>query len=121
MTAESPNPMREALEEMLEMYGPPATVAALCEYPPQHPISLARAALSTKQEGECLSGRDAPSDEYRNAVLEEAARIAEGRFFLSDGVEQWRAGDLIAKAIRALKQEGLVAGADGKGDDNANG
>ena len=39
----------EALEAMLEMYGPPSTVANQCDYPDQHPITLARSALSSSQ------------------------------------------------------------------------
>ena len=35
-------------------------------------------------------------------ILEKAARVAEGYFYLSDGFEQWHAGERIAKAIRAL-------------------
>lgn len=37
--------LREALAAMLEMYGPPAAVAGMCEYPADHPISKARKAL----------------------------------------------------------------------------
>jgi hypothetical protein len=39
--------LRDALEAMLAMYGPPATVAGMCDYPADHPISKARKALST--------------------------------------------------------------------------
>ena len=36
----------EALEAMLTHYGPDAPIAHLCEYPPEHPITLARKALA---------------------------------------------------------------------------
>lgn len=38
--------LEAALRAMLEHYGPPASVAALCDYPEDHPITLARRALS---------------------------------------------------------------------------
>lgn len=41
-----------AMKAMLDMYGPPSSVADLCEYPPFHPITLTRAAINT-----CTGGR----------------------------------------------------------------
>ena len=38
--------LRKALRAMLMSYGPPDSIAALCQYPDWHPISLARAALA---------------------------------------------------------------------------
>lgn len=36
----------EACQAMLEHYGPPITIADRCEYPNDHPISKARAAIA---------------------------------------------------------------------------
>lgn len=37
--------LASALQAMLDHYGPPNSVAALCDYPPDHPITMARNAL----------------------------------------------------------------------------
>lgn len=43
--------LRSALQAMLGHYGPPLSVADMCEYDADHPISLARAALAAAPEG----------------------------------------------------------------------
>lgn len=43
---------RAALEAMLDNYGPPAKVAHLCDYPADHPITLAREVLTTPRGGQ---------------------------------------------------------------------
>lgn len=44
--------MRAALQAMLDHYGPPEHVAHLCTYPPDHPITMARAALEDGKSDE---------------------------------------------------------------------
>jgi hypothetical protein len=79
-----------------------------------------------EHERECLSGRDERSDEYRNAVLEEAAKVADMRAERYRRLSKGNYSDATkamammsdeftehAAEVRALSQEGLVAGADG--------
>jgi hypothetical protein len=39
-----------ALKAMLTHYGPPETVAAMCNYPADHPITMARAAIAAAEK-----------------------------------------------------------------------
>lgn len=102
MTAEPPNPMRAALEEM---------VAAFDHIPLTGDYERRRAArakaidaLSTKQEGEECGAGAAALD-----ALEKAAQVAD------EFIGEMYPATTIGNRIRALKQEGLVAGGDGKG------